>query len=210
MTKRDRADLPGYVIKRLAKVSAELAELKRKGLKHEHPSPCVSLVTPTCVYLKDGTKVVPVMRGVLGVELMVIPQSVIRAQEPLGLHSWIQKHGHWVCSKCGFVRRADGKNKPCPGVVKITTRVKAVVRKVSRGKFRPITKDEVLTEMPTKPKKYPEVDRFIQKKRKVEKEQVKYGGFYIGDCKKCNRYGPISNTNGICHGCGGFAKGRKP
>ena len=180
MTKRDRADLPGYVIKRLAKVSAELAELKRKGLKHEHSSPCVFHVTPTCVYLKDGTKIVArywerTLTQPVKPFLEVVPQSVIKAQEPLGLHSWIKKYGHWVCSKCGFVRRADGKNKPCPGVVKITTRVKAVVRKVSRGKFRPITKDEVLTEMPTKPKKYPEVDRFIQKKRKTEKKQEKDG-----------------------------------
>ena len=186
-----------------------------------HSSPCVFRVTPTCVYLKDGTKIVAsywerTLTQPVKPFLEVVPQSVIKAQEPLGLHSWIKKYGHWVCSKCGFVRRTDGKNKPCPGVVKITTRVKQLpkgwveeaMKEANKEKelnnFRkpislpkdwckgipPSMRDEEWARQVKalirkrelnqcknhKPKRYPEVDRFIRKKRKMEKEQKKWAG----------------------------------
>ena len=41
------------------------------------------------------------------------------------LREWAYSHpdSHiYVCRKCGIVRRADDKNKPCPGVVKVGLR----------------------------------------------------------------------------------------
>lgn len=37
-------------------------------------------------------------------------------------HIWGVMLGHPCCWRCGFVRRADGKNKPCRGPTPITTR----------------------------------------------------------------------------------------
>lgn len=41
-------------------------------------------------------------------------------------HLWFEWHGMTCCKLCGIVKRADGKNKPCKGEVKITLRRAAV------------------------------------------------------------------------------------
>lgn len=37
-------------------------------------------------------------------------------------HHWFQKFGLIACKHCGVVQRADGKNKPCPGKVRVALR----------------------------------------------------------------------------------------
>lgn len=38
-------------------------------------------------------------------------------------HHWIKTRYSFVaCRDCGFIRRADDRNKPCPGVVKVGPR----------------------------------------------------------------------------------------
>lgn len=37
-------------------------------------------------------------------------------------HEWWVWHGLTCCKKCGIVQRADGKNKPCKGIVKVELR----------------------------------------------------------------------------------------
>jgi hypothetical protein len=37
-------------------------------------------------------------------------------------HKWIEWHGMVCCRDCGFIRRADDKNKPCHGIVRVTLR----------------------------------------------------------------------------------------
>ena len=37
-------------------------------------------------------------------------------------HEWFEWRGLTCCKKCGIVRRADDKNKPCKGVVKVGPR----------------------------------------------------------------------------------------
>lgn len=41
-------------------------------------------------------------------------------------HDWHEydwpKKKFSACKKCGFIKRADGKNKPCKGVVKVGLR----------------------------------------------------------------------------------------
>lgn len=37
-------------------------------------------------------------------------------------HSWFQRFGLICCKQCGIVRRADDKNKPCPGPVRLGLR----------------------------------------------------------------------------------------
>jgi hypothetical protein len=37
-------------------------------------------------------------------------------------HHWIEAFGLTCCRDCGIVRRADDKNKPCRGVVKVGLR----------------------------------------------------------------------------------------
>lgn len=37
-------------------------------------------------------------------------------------HKWMPFKQWMACSTCGIIQRADKKNKPCKGVVKITTR----------------------------------------------------------------------------------------
>lgn len=37
-------------------------------------------------------------------------------------HEWVMFHGHLTCRRCAICRRADGKNKPCRGQVRITLR----------------------------------------------------------------------------------------
>jgi hypothetical protein len=37
-------------------------------------------------------------------------------------HTWIKWHKMICCRDCGFIRRADDKNKPCRGKVGITLR----------------------------------------------------------------------------------------
>lgn len=41
-----------------------------------------------------------------------------------GEHAWFKfKDDKFnCCAKCGIIQRKDGKNKPCPGVVKVTLR----------------------------------------------------------------------------------------
>lgn len=34
-------------------------------------------------------------------------------------HTWKPWHTYTVCTKCGIIRRADDKNSPCKGVVKM-------------------------------------------------------------------------------------------
>jgi hypothetical protein len=41
---------------------------------------------------------------------------------PSDEHAWFLRDQQAVCAKCTVVRRADGNNKPCRGVVRITTR----------------------------------------------------------------------------------------
>lgn len=43
-------------------------------------------------------------------------------------HHWIERFNLVCCRDCGFVRRADDKNKPCKGVVKVGLRVDADTR----------------------------------------------------------------------------------
>lgn len=37
-------------------------------------------------------------------------------------HHWIRRYGLDCCKLCGIVRRADDKNKPCPGKVRVELR----------------------------------------------------------------------------------------
>lgn len=37
-------------------------------------------------------------------------------------HIWAQQFGLTCCLRCGIVKRADGKNKPCPGIVHVELR----------------------------------------------------------------------------------------
>lgn len=37
-------------------------------------------------------------------------------------HDWTKRDQWTVCKKCGIIKRKDGKNKQCRGIVKITTR----------------------------------------------------------------------------------------
>lgn len=40
-----------------------------------------------------------------------------------GGHSWITERHDWqVCERCGIVKRLDGENRPCPGIVQVTPR----------------------------------------------------------------------------------------
>lgn len=43
---------------------------------------------------------------------------------PTGEHEWIKRpQDQWeFCKICSLIKRADGKNKPCNGPVKITLR----------------------------------------------------------------------------------------
>lgn len=52
-----------------------------------------------------------------------------RAEFPMGVHDFrssiLARYPHWLCCiKCGIVKRADGKNGPCKGPVKVTLRDK--------------------------------------------------------------------------------------
>lgn len=42
----------------------------------------------------------------------------------IGRHDWFVPKfiGYECCRKCGYVRRADDKNKPCRGVVTVSVR----------------------------------------------------------------------------------------
>jgi hypothetical protein len=40
-------------------------------------------------------------------------------------HHWIKWHTFVSCRDCGFIRRADDKNRPCPGTVKVDLRANA-------------------------------------------------------------------------------------
>lgn len=40
-----------------------------------------------------------------------------------GHHAWVDREGLIACASCGVVRRADGGNKPCRGVVRVGVRV---------------------------------------------------------------------------------------
>lgn len=46
----------------------------------------------------------------------------LAALEAGGGHDWHERFGLTCCLKCGVVRRADGKNKPCPGIVRVGLR----------------------------------------------------------------------------------------
>lgn len=37
-------------------------------------------------------------------------------------HDWFRRFGLTCCKRCGFVKRADGGNKPCPGPVRVGLR----------------------------------------------------------------------------------------
>ena len=37
-------------------------------------------------------------------------------------HNWIKYHGLLSCKNCGIVKRRDGRNKPCPGKVRVELR----------------------------------------------------------------------------------------
>lgn len=37
-------------------------------------------------------------------------------------HAWFKRFGLICCKKCGIVQRADGKNKPCRGPVRVGLR----------------------------------------------------------------------------------------
>jgi len=71
--------------------------------------------------------------------------GVLRLETPKDKlkHKWVKRFeldkyatgDNWtVCKRCGIIMRADKKNKdkPCPGLVKVTTRKK-------HGKHRPRT-----------------------------------------------------------------------
>lgn len=38
------------------------------------------------------------------------------------IHRMFKKKGWITCKRCGIIKRATGKNKPCKGTVRITTR----------------------------------------------------------------------------------------
>jgi len=51
-------------------------------------------------------------------------------------HHWIKWRQFTCCRDCGIIRRADDKNKPCKGVVKVGPRVNkdgTSVKKESRA-----------------------------------------------------------------------------
>lgn len=37
-------------------------------------------------------------------------------------HQWFNRFGLTCCKSCGIVKRADGRNKPCPGKVRVELR----------------------------------------------------------------------------------------
>ncbi len=47
-----------------------------------------------------------------------------RSEAKEGEHAWFKfKDDNFLCcANCGIVQRKDGKNKPCPGRVKVTLR----------------------------------------------------------------------------------------
>jgi hypothetical protein len=42
-----------------------------------------------------------------------------KALDAIGAHVWFEKDDLTSCCRCGIVRRADGKNKPCRGAAKL-------------------------------------------------------------------------------------------
>ena len=55
----------------------------------------------------------------------------------MSAHDWHLRFGLTCCKACGIVRRADGKNKPCPGPVRIGLR-----SRIGGDRFAPaISKD---------------------------------------------------------------------
>jgi hypothetical protein len=42
-----------------------------------------------------------------------------------GDHVWHLRFNVTCCKHCGVVMRADGTNKPCPGIVRVTLRAEA-------------------------------------------------------------------------------------
>lgn len=52
---------------------------------------------------------------------MKLPKD-FKETERVDGHIWGIWHGLESCALCGFVRRADRKNKPCRGVIKIELR----------------------------------------------------------------------------------------
>lgn len=35
-------------------------------------------------------------------------------------HLWIKSMNLIICKKCGHIKRADGKTKPCPGKIQLS------------------------------------------------------------------------------------------
>jgi hypothetical protein len=48
-------------------------------------------------------------------------------------HLWHKRFGLTCCKACGIVRRADGRNKPCPGPVRLGLR-----NRVGGERFDPV------------------------------------------------------------------------
>ena len=67
--------------------------------------------------------------GVVDLSNAVAPSISVGVGRPLsrriepGDHIWIDRFGLTCCETCGIVQRADGKNKPCKGTVRVGPRV---------------------------------------------------------------------------------------
>lgn len=50
----------------------------------------------------------------------IVPPRARR--ERMEEHDWREYRGYLTCFKCGVIKRKDGKNNPCKGVVRVTLR----------------------------------------------------------------------------------------
>ena len=54
-------------------------------------------------------------------------RNMSRAPRAPGKHDWWVWRGMTCCKKCGIIRRRDGKNKACRGVVKVALREREAI-----------------------------------------------------------------------------------
>lgn len=96
-------------------INEELVQVAAVALSwlecQERNNPVVTQWNPYCK--KKGTPVVH-----------KTPEHKKKVVAGSGQHQWAPWRGHSVCRRCGFIERADGKNRPCPGVVCVAIRKK--------------------------------------------------------------------------------------
>jgi hypothetical protein len=51
-------------------------------------------------------------------------EELKKALDAIGAHVWFEKDNLTACCRCGIVRRADGKNKPCRAPTRISQRTR--------------------------------------------------------------------------------------